>query len=182
MKRLYLLRHAKSSWDDPNLEDHDRPLAPRGQHAAEAMAAVLAALSPRPEIVLCSTAVRARQTLDLARSGLADLPETAVILDAAVYTFEPLALRQRLQGLDDAVATVLVVGHNPALELLARDMAADDDAGPAAKRMLRKFPTAALATLDLPAARWRDLAQGGGRVTDFVRPADLEPDSGAASR
>jgi len=181
MKRLYLLRHAKSSWDDPNLEDHDRPLAPRGQRAAEAMAAVLAALRPRPEIVLCSTAARARETLDLARSGLADLPETSVVLDAAVYTFEPLALRQRLEGLDDAVATVLVVGHNPALELLARDLAADDD-GPAAKRMLRKFPTAALATLDLPAARWGDLAQAGGRVIDFVRPADLEPEAGESSQ
>ncbi|MBB4286631.1 SixA phosphatase family protein [Roseospira goensis] len=170
MRRLYLLRHAKSSWDQPNLEDHDRPLAPRGERAGRAMAPAVAALDPPPDLVLCSTAVRARQTLELVRAGLPDGP---VEIESAVYTFEPLPLRQRLEALDDAVGAVLVVGHNPALELLVQDLARDDD-GPAMARLRRKLPTAALVTLDLPVAHWRDIAAGGGRLAGFIRPADLD--------
>ena len=181
MKRLYLLRHAKSSWDPPNLEDHDRPLAPRGERAATAMGAVLEGLSPRPALVLCSTAVRARQTYDLARHGLADIPASAVLVEPDLYTFEAPALRRRLQRLNDAVPSVLVIGHNPALEDLARDLTRGDD-GSARKHLRRKFPTAALAALDLDVSRWADLAPGGerGRVIEFIRPTDLE--SGPAAR
>ncbi|SDE70892.1 SixA phosphatase family protein [Rhodospira trueperi] len=173
MKRLYLFRHAKSSWEHPNLEDHDRPLAPRGEHAATAMGAVLEGLSPRPAWVLCSTAVRARQTHDLARHGLADIPASAVLVEPDLYTFEASALRQRLQRLDDGVPSVLVIAHNPALEDLARDLTTGDD-GSARRRLRRKFPTAALAVLALDVARWADLAPGRGHVADFIRPADLE--------
>jgi phosphohistidine phosphatase len=173
VKRLYLFRHAKSSWDHPNLEDHDRPLAPRGERAATAMGAVLEGLSPRPALVLCSTAVRARQTYDLARYGLDGIPESAVLIESTLYTFEAPALRRRLQRLDDAVPSVLVIGHNPALEDLARDLTRGDD-GSARRRLLRKFHTAALAVLALDVTRWADLAPGRGRVADFIRPADLE--------
>ena len=172
MKHLYLLRHAKSSWDDPNLPDHDRPLAPRGRRAGAAMAATVAALSPRPDLVACSTAVRAQGTLDLVRPGLTGIP---VRLDPVLYTFDIPPLRLHLEGLDDAVTSVLVIGHNPALELLARTLAAADTSR-AMDRLRRKFPTAALADLEVPIPAWAALGSvldgGGARLRRFTRPAD----------
>ncbi|MQX36204.1 SixA phosphatase family protein [Roseospira navarrensis] len=179
MKRLYLLRHAKSSWEHPNLEDHDRPLAPRGDRAGRAMAAVVAALDPAPGLVLCSTAVRACQTLALVRAGLGNAP---VVTDETLYAFDPLPVRLRLAHVDETVQAVMVVGHNPAFERLAVELARGDRGRPA--RALRsKFPTAALAALDLPVAQWADLGGAtspkGARVVAFTRPADL-PETGDA--
>ncbi|MBB4313381.1 SixA phosphatase family protein [Roseospira marina] len=178
MRRLYLLRHAKSSWDAPNLEDHDRPLAPRGQRAGRAMAAVVRHLAPRPDLVLCSTAARARETLDLVRGSLgAGVP---VRIEGALYAFDPHAVRRCLAQVDDAAGSVLVVGHNPALECLAAELAPEDTGDPA-RRLRRKFPTAALATLDVPAARWQDLTgpHASARIVAFTRPADVESMSAA---
>jgi phosphohistidine phosphatase len=185
MKRLYLLRHAKSSWDQPNLEDHDRPLAPRGTRAGRAMAAVVAALDPPPALVLCSTAVRARQTLDLVRpDGAAGGPPVSV--EESLYTFDPLPLRLRLGQVADSVPAVLVIGHNPALERLAGDLCRRDGGKPA-RRLRQKFPTAALAALDVPVDHWADIAAAAApasaRVVAFTRPADLPdvdtgPDTG----
>lgn len=173
MRRLYLLRHAKSDWSQPNVEDHDRPLALRGQRAGQAMAAVVAALDPAPGLVLCSTATRARQTLDLVRPALAGVP---VEMDESLYTFDPLAVRLRLGQVEDAATAVLVIGHNPALERLAADLSRSDHGKPA-RRLRNKFPTAALAALDVPVARWRDMASAApdsARVVAFTRPADLK--------
>lgn len=174
MRRLYLLRHAKSRWDDPNLEDHDRPLAPRGERAGAAMAGAVAALMPPPALVLCSTARRAHDTLALVRAAL---PATVpVTIDPSLYTFDPLALRQRLTLLDDTVTAVLIVGHNPALERLAIGLARDDGSAPL-QALRRKYPTAALASLDLSLPHWADLGERGahGRLSAFIRPADLTP-------
>lgn len=173
MKHLYLLRHAKSSWDNPNLPDHDRPLAHRGQRAGAAMAATVAALTPRPDLIVCSTAARAQGTLDLVRPSQPDVP---VRLDPVLYTFDVPPLRLHLEGLDEDVTSVLVIGHNPALELLARSLAATDTRPPM-ERLRRKFPTAALAELELPIATWATLGDvldnGGARLRRFTRPADL---------
>jgi len=171
LKHLYLLRHAKSSWDDPNLPDHDRPLARRGETAGAAIAATVAALDPRPDLVLCSTAVRAQSTLALVRTGLRDAP---VRTDPLVYAFEPLSLRLALEHLDETLGTVLIIGHNPALEMLAHDLA-KTDTSPHMKRLRRKFPTASLAELDLAIDTWRDLASGTARLRRFTRPTDLTP-------
>ncbi len=173
MKHLYLLRHAKSSWDNPNLPDHDRPLDRRGEQAGAAMAAIVAALTPGPDVIVCSTAVRAQGTLDLVRPSLPDVP---VRLDPILYTFDVPPLRLHLEGLNEDISSVLVIGHNPALELLARSLAAADR-HPPMERLRRKFPTAALAELDLPIAAWAALGDvldnGGARLRRFTRPADL---------
>ena len=130
MSRLYLLRHAKSSWDDPGLVDHDRPLAPRGRQAAEAIGAYLREHDIGPELVLCSSAARTRETLE--RVGL-----TGQIEDA-LYGAGASALLARLHEVPDEVASVMLIGHNPGMRQLAVDLAGLDD----------KFPTAALATLE----------------------------------
>lgn len=169
---LYLLRHAKSRWDAPAPSDHDRPLAPRGERAAKAMAAVIAALAPAPDLVLCSTAARARQTL--ARAVPAS-PGWPVRLERAVYTFEAGDLLAVLRTLDDAAGAVLLIGHNPALEELTHRLMRPDDSDPDALARLRtKYPTAALATLRLaPGLGWADLRPDSAALTAFIRPRDL---------
>lgn len=167
MRQVWLLRHAKSSWDDPTFPDEDRPLAPRGKRDAARMASHLASLDA-PRHVLCSAGLRARQTL------AAVLPSLGAPLDVSIeeglYTFDADTVIQRLRRLDDAVTAVMVVGHNPALEEVARRLASE---GELLRRLEAKFPTAALATVDLPDTPWRSLRGGTGALTGFVVPKDL---------
>ena len=112
MRRLWLLRHAKSSWDEPALDDHERPLAARGTAAAEAMAAHLRKVGATPDLVLCSSAVRARDTLTGVLPGLG--PDLKIVVDRSLYTFESRALADALAHATDKAEGVLMVGHNPA--------------------------------------------------------------------
>ncbi len=137
--------------------DHERPLAPRGERAAAAMGGQLTV----PDLVLCSTARRAVDTWELAGPGLGT--EVEVAFEDRLYTFDEEDLLDRVRELDDGAATVLLVGHNPALELLLFDLTGED---------VGKFPTAALATLALDGP-WRTLAAAGAQLESFVRPRDL---------
>lgn len=169
---LLLLRHAKSDWDDPTLEDHERPLAARGRQAAPRMARHLTRTPLRPDLVLCSTARRARQTLDLVRPALPPVP---IVHEDALYTFEASALLDRLRTCPPEARVVMVVGHNPALEDLALHLSSgqqEANRDHPVHRLRHKFPTAALATLGLSVG-WSELAGGTGWVDDFVRPKDL---------
>ena len=149
MKRLYVLRHAKSSWDDPARSDHDRPLAPRGRRAAKSMARHMREQHVEPELVLCSTAKRALQTLERIEPALG---RRAVQVEAELYAAGAQELLERLQAVDDAVGSVMVIGHNPGLEDLVLALARPS---PRRREVEAKYPTAALATLDLDAGRWR---------------------------
>jgi len=166
--RLWLLRHAKSSWDDPEMEDVDRPLAPRGARAADRMRDYLDAERIRAELVLCSSALRTRETLGRILPGLG--PELTVRIEPSVYSFEADQLLDRLRELPANVGSVMLIGHNPAMQELASLLAADGD------RLddLRKgFPTAALAELDVPVGSWDELTRGSGRLERFVVPREL---------
>lgn len=167
MRQVWLLRHSKSSWDDPDLADEDRPLAPRGVRDAATMASYLASVDP-PALVLCSAGLRARQTLAAVLPSLGSPLEVRV--EPALYTFDSSVLIERLTRLDDAASLVMLVGHNPALEELARWLSSD---GELRRRLEAKFPTAALATIDLPDAPWSSLSEGVGALTRFVVPKDL---------
>ncbi|WP_242390583.1 SixA phosphatase family protein [Pararhodospirillum photometricum] len=168
MKRLLLLRHAKSDWSQAGQDDIDRALAPRGTAAAERMAAVVGA-GPL-DAVLCSPARRARETLALVRPALpADLP---ILEEPGLYVFEPDPLLAHLRALPEAYTSVLVVGHNPALERVALTLAGPNSA-PAALALLRhKFPTAALAEIHT-AGPWTALAPLRAHLVAFTRPRDL---------
>jgi phosphohistidine phosphatase len=166
MPRLHLLRHAKSSWDDPGLADRDRPLAPRGRRAAERMAEHLRAAGVRPALVLCSSAVRARQTLTAVADALGD-PPTAI--EDALYLAEPEDVLGRLRAVPDADPEVLVIGHNPTLQELALELARDGSDLP---RLREKLPTGALVTLAFEGP-WRDLGPGRATLVAFVTPRDL---------
>jgi phosphohistidine phosphatase len=121
-----------------------------------------------PRLVLCSAGLRARQTLAAVLPSLGSPLEVTV--EPALYTFDSGALIERLHRLDDAASSVMLVGHNPALEELARWLSAD---GELRRRLEMKFPTAALATIDLPGASWSSLSEGVGALTRFVVPKDL---------
>jgi phosphohistidine phosphatase len=167
-KRLFLLRHAKSSHDDPALADHERPLSPRGRRAAKAMAGHLRERGIRPALVLCSQATRARQTLAGLAPALDGSPD--VRIESELYEASARGLLARLQGIPGAVPSAMVIGHNPAIERLALDLAAT---GPDLADLARKYPTGALATLEFT-GDWRDLDADRARVVGFVKPRDLE--------
>jgi phosphohistidine phosphatase len=160
-RRLYLLRHAKSSWKDPALADHDRPLAPRGRRAAKRIGRHLRDQGIEPALVLCSSAIRARETLE--RIGL------AAHIEPELYGAGAGALLARLRQVPAAVPSVMLIGHNPGLQELALLLCRS---GPSVRELEAKFPTAALATVAL--ASWSSLGRGTAQLIDFVRPRDLE--------
>ena len=168
MKRLYLLRHAKSSWKDTSLPDHDRPLAGRGRRAAKAIARHLREQNLEPQLVLCSTARRARETLERIQPALG---AATVELEPDLYSASADALLERLRRVPDTVASVMLIGHNPGLQELALDLARPASA---ARELAAKYPTAALATLAFEASSWRELDDDTAELVDLVRPRDLE--------
>jgi phosphohistidine phosphatase len=167
-KRLYLLRHAKSSWKDADLADHDRPLAGRGRRAADAIAHHICEMAIAPELVLCSTARRTRETCERIRPALGTAP---VRYEPGLYGASATTLLERLRSLPDDVASVLLVGHNPAIEELALTVAR---ASPRRRDLEVKFPTGALVTLTAPFPSWRSLDHDTAELDAFVRPRDLE--------
>lgn len=162
-KRLFLLRHAKSSWGDPELGDHDRPLAPRGRRAAKSMAEHLESEGIQPSLVLCSSARRARETLDRVAPG------GEVRIEDGLYGASEDELVERLQRVDAAVESTMVIGHNPAIQNLVMTLAAS---GAELGHIQQKFPTGALAELTF-AGDWRALRPGCAELVAFVRPKEL---------
>lgn len=167
-KTLLLLRHAKSSWENVNLADHDRPLAPRGQRASKLIAAYLQALGMTPEQVLCSSSARTRETLERVSAGFSGKVE--VEIEEALYGASADDLLARLRKVSGGVESLMVIGPDPAIPELARRLASRGADG---KRLRGKFPTAALATLSFEGS-WQDLAPGAAQLVSFVKPRELE--------
>ncbi|MGE5547066.1 MAG: SixA phosphatase family protein [Solirubrobacterales bacterium] len=171
MRTIFLLRHAKSSWEDPAVEDFDRPLTGRGRRAARAMAEYMAKGKIRPAFVLCSTAQRTRETYAFIEPKLKGAP---VAFEDGVYEASRHDLAHRLRELDDHLASVMLVGHNPGLERLAEFLTAGHGAEDAVRRMSDKFPAGALAILEANVTHWAELDEGTCRLAGFVRPKDLD--------
>ena len=172
MKTVLLLRHAKSAWDDAGLADHERPLNRRGERAAEAMAEHMAKKSPRPDLILCSTATRSRQTLAPLVHRLAAPAAPPILLEKGLYLASEAALLARLQDAPGEAGTVLLIGHNDGIWQLAEVLAGRGRAGLLAS-LHDKFPTGALATLRAPIERWPDLLAGSAELLAYIRPRDL---------
>jgi phosphohistidine phosphatase len=166
MADLYVLRHAKSSWDDPSLADVERPLAPRGRKAARLLGRHLSDEGIRPELVLCSPAVRAHETL--ARIGPA-LADVETLVEPGLYGASASDLIERLRAVPEDTSSVVVIGHNPALQNLIVRLARP---GPLRDRANAKLPTGALATLELD-GDWNALTDGGAELTDLLLPREL---------
>jgi phosphohistidine phosphatase len=167
MKRLYLLRHAKSSWDDAALADRERPLALRGRAAVALLAAHLDSERVAPALVLCSPARRAQETLEGIAAALGE--EASLQTERELYGASATDLLQRLRRISETFPSAMLIGHNPALQDLALSLARPDSR---LERVEQKYPTGALAVLTVR-GRWSELADGSATLVDFVRPKDL---------
>jgi phosphohistidine phosphatase len=170
MKTLYVLRHAKSGWDDPNLADHDRPLDLRGERAALVMGRYLAQRRFIPDLILCSTARRAVDTRTLVTSQWSRVP--AVECDRTLYLSGERRVMQRLAQVPDEVRAVLLIAHNPDLHELAVALARRGDRERLAD-LAAKFPTAAFAAIKLPLEHWADIASVAGTLINYTVPKQL---------
>lgn len=169
MLTLHFVRHAKASRDNP-VDDHDRPLAPRGRRAAPAMARWMVAKGIAPELVLVSTARRCRETWAGMQPEFSVRP--AVELEDGLYLASAAELLARLRRLPADLREVMLIGHNPGLHELAVSLAGDG-AGTDRRQLQEKFSTGALATLSSPGLAWPDLGPGRLSLVRFVRPADI---------
>ena len=171
MKQIYLLRHAKSDWNDPELTDFDRPLNARGRKSAQRMAEYLRRRRIAPATILCSPAKRTCQTLKLLAPALGDAP---VSFDRRLYEALPRTLQTCLRDLPEDAPSVLMICHNPGIEQLVRLLTGGQGAPVALDRLAEKFPTCGLALLSMETGGWRDLGPGSCRLDGFIRPIDVE--------
>lgn len=162
-KHLVLLRHAKSSWADPEMIDHDRPLNKRGRRDACLVGEHLRSLRMQPELVLCSSATRTCQTLELLHIA----SSANVLVEDDLYCADPSALIARLRRVPASVRSVLLIGHNPGIEDLMRMLIGDDVVMP------EKFPTGAMADMRLSIRTWKELDAEIARLRAFVVPRNL---------
>ena len=160
MKTLFVLRHAKSSWDDSSLADYDRPLNDRGKTAAPFMGRIMAKRDLVPAVIYSSPAVRARETASLAKK--AGKLDAEIRFEERIYEASPQTLKQVVEGIDDEFRSAMIVGHNPGMEGFIRLLTGK----------LESMPTAALAIIDLDIARWEDVGSEQGMLRQIIRPKD----------
>lgn len=159
MKTLLILRHGKSSWSDPDLDDHDRPLKKRGWRDAPRMGRLLVEHGLALDLVISSTARRARETAQAVAEAAGYTGD--VQLESDLYMVEPSAIRRRIAQVADDVQTLLIVGHNPCSEDLVQSLTG----------VAEIMPTAALAHVELPITSWADIS--AGRLVGVWRPKEL---------
>jgi phosphohistidine phosphatase len=168
--RLILTRHAKSSWDDPLADDHARVLNARGIRAAGAIGRWMAVKKYLPDLVLCSTAERTRETWGLIADASAHVAEAR--FDKGFYLASPDAMLNALRDVT-GVQTVMIVAHNPGIGLAAAGLASAPPLHPQSDR----YPSGATMVLDFDVSDWKDITWGSGVVVDFVVPKELETTS-----
>lgn len=171
MLDLLLLRHAKSSWGDPTLPDHQRSLTKRGTKAASRMGRYIVDNNLQPDLILCSDAVRARATLALVVSFFDDpLPDTVTASD--LYLAEPNAILRVIEANAANAGRILVVGHNPGLQALALSLTGSSKRRDL-QQMAMKFPTAALAHLRFDTSDWSEITTASATLQAYAMPRAL---------
>ncbi len=171
MNRLYLLRHAKSSWSDPTLTDFDRPLNKRGDRASALIARHIRKAGIAPELVLCSPAKRALQTLDALRPVWNDRTNIEIVDECYDATTE--VIRSHLRAHAGKVTSIMLIGHNPEIQDLSLKLSNNYDDSQY-RGAQRKFPTGGLAQLSAPRDVWENMRYGGFTFHEFVQPRELE--------
>lgn len=161
IKHLFLLRHAKSSWDDPSLDDFDRPLNDRGKKAAPLMGRIMRERDVQPDLILCSTAKRTKQTAKLVAES-AKLKSPIVFTDE-IYEASTEALLDIIKAQEASVESILMIGHNPGLSELLMELTGEYE----------HFPTAALAKVALEVDKWKSIKGGAGQLKWILRPKEL---------
>lgn len=161
MKSLYLVRHAKSSWDDSSLSDFDRPLNKRGRTAAPFMGELMDRKKLRPDVIVSSPAVRASQTAEAVCDAAGF--EAALQFDKRIYEASPQTLREVVSEFDDDHASAMLFGHNPGMEGFLRYLTGE----------IEPMPTAALAVIELEIGKWSEITDDCGKLKKIYRPKDL---------
>ena len=162
MKTLYILRHAKSDWNDAALPDFERPLNERGRKAAPLMGATMKKRNYNPPTIISSPAVRAKQTAELVKSTAQF--EAEINFDQRIYEAHPQTLLEIVSEIDDAYDSALLVGHNPGFENLVRILTDE----------IQPLPTAALAVVDLEIEHWNQVFSTAGKLREIIRPKELK--------
>ena len=176
LKQLFVLRHAKSSWDDPMLDDHDRPLAPRGLQAVKLVGEHIRESGMQPDQVLCSSSRRTRETMD------AVAPGGETLIERDLYDATCADVIERLRRVPSGTGSVMIIGHNPTAQMLVLRLTGANGAeyangtkepvGGDLAEVQRKFPTGALATLTFD-CEWDELGPGCAELVAYVRPKSL---------
>jgi phosphohistidine phosphatase len=162
MKMLLIMRHAKSSWDDTGLHDHDRPLNKRGKLNAPRMGRLLRELDLAPDLILTSSARRARDTAEAVADQSGYIGDIKV--EEELYAAPPEVYLEALASAEDRNECILIIGHNPGLEELLEMLTGEQES----------LPTAAIARVDLPIASWQALAdETPGKLVKVWRPKEL---------
>jgi phosphohistidine phosphatase len=170
MKRLTVLRHAKSSWKDRELDDFERPLNGRGRKAARRMGREIDVRGLHFDLVLASPAARVRQTIDHVQEHYRI--NAPIHFEPRIYMARVAELLELIQAIPDQAESALLVGHNTSAERLVTKLAQDDRDG-LKRRVEEKFPTAALAAIELPVDSWSAVEAESGRLVELIYPADL---------
>jgi phosphohistidine phosphatase len=158
MKTLLVLRHAKSSWENSEISDFDRPLNSRGLVDAPIVGQNIKNRNIKVDLILCSPAKRAKSTAILVRAS--GEIKSAIEFDEQIYEASSLRLLQVVSKIDDLIDTALIVGHNPGCEDLVRVLTNE----------IRPFPTAALAKISLTADKWSEIVNGDGSLDFLLTP------------
>lgn len=180
MKRLTLLRHAKSDWDDPVPRDFDRPLNQRGKKAARLMGEFAARTDMQFDALVASPAVRVVQTLETFFEGYGETIDAH--WDRRIYLASVPTLLEVIHAFPKDADHVLMAGHNPGLEELVLDLVPDDAANVLRQDVEIKYPTASIAVLDIPVDDWSAVAENSATLVSFTRPRDLDPALGPGTR
>jgi phosphohistidine phosphatase len=160
MKTLFVLRHAKSSWENPDWSDFERPLNARGLDAARFIGGLIYERGLAPQIIVSSPAKRAKQTAVLVKE-IAEISR-AVAFDERIYEASPLTLFNLIRELDEKWESVLLIGHNPGFENLVRVLTGE----------IVSMPTAALAKITLDIEKWSALESGVNQLEFLIRPKE----------
>lgn len=161
MKRLYVLRHAKSSWDDASLADFDRPLNSRGLASAPLMGRTMAERGYLPDVVISSPAARAATTAKLAAEAAAI--KDPILFEGRIYEASPQTLVRVISEIDQNASSAMIVGHNPGIEGLVSFLTGE----------LAAMPTAALAVIDLEINEWNAASQQSGKLVEIITPKEV---------
>ena len=170
MKRLSVLRHAKSSWHEPQLDDFDRPLNERGRTAARRMGREFEHRGKRFDCVIASTAARVRETIEGVQEKF-DF-QVPIRFEPGIYLAGVDTLLSLVRELPDDVRAPLLIGHNPGMHELIIGLSRDDKHD-LRRSVAAKFPTAGFATIKLPADKWSDVEPGIGEIAELIFPRDL---------
>lgn len=160
MKTLFILRHAKSSWENPDWADFERPLNSRGLDAARFIGALVYERSLNPQIIVSSPAKRAKQTAVLVKE-IAEIPKP-IVFDERIYEASPLALFNLIREFDEKYESVLIIGHNPGFENLVRMLTGESVS----------MPTAALAKINLGIEKWSEIETDSNKLEFLIRPKE----------